>query len=77
METATLGRQHNDAQVLSIGARMHTPEEAAAFAEAFLATPFSHDPRHQRRIDLLADYERTGVAPPLPHTPPAARPGSA
>ena len=74
VETATLGRQHNDAQVLSIGARMHSPEDAAAFAEAFVGTPFSHDPRHQRRIDLVAEYERTGVAPPLP--PAAPDPGA-
>ena len=65
-ETAQLGRQHNDAQVVAIGARMHTLEEAALLAETFVATPFSHDPRHQRRIDMVADYERTGVAPALP-----------
>ena len=67
VETARLGREHNDAQVVAIGARMHSLEEAAALAEAFVSTPFSHDPRHQRRIDMLTEYERTGVAPPLPH----------
>ena len=66
LETAQLGRQHNNAQVVAIGARMHTPEEAAALAEAFVATPFSEDPRHQRRIDMVGEYERTGVAPALP-----------
>ena len=66
VETAQLGRQHNDAQVVAIGARMHSLEEAAALAEAFVSTPFSEDPRHQRRIDMLTEYERTGVAPPLP-----------
>jgi ribose 5-phosphate isomerase B len=45
---------------------MHSLEEAAGLAEAFVSTPFSHDPRHQRRIDMLLEYERTGVAPPLP-----------
>jgi ribose 5-phosphate isomerase B len=75
VETATLSRQHNDAQVLSIGARMHSLEEAAAFAEAFVTTPFSHDPRHQRRIDMLTEYQRTGVAPPLP--PAVSDPGVA
>jgi ribose 5-phosphate isomerase B len=34
--------------------------------DTFVATPFSGEPRHQRRIDLLADYERTGTPPPLP-----------
>ncbi|MGI5125176.1 ribose-5-phosphate isomerase [Pseudonocardia sp. CA-107938] len=66
VETATLGRQHNDAQVVAVGARMHTPEEATAIVEAFVTTPFSNEPRHQRRIDLLAEYERTGVPPALP-----------
>ncbi|GAA3693492.1 ribose-5-phosphate isomerase [Microlunatus aurantiacus] len=56
-ETATLGRQHNDANVISIGARMHTAAEATGFVERFLETPFSGDPRHQRRIDLLSQYE--------------------
>ena len=65
VETAQLGRQHNDAQVVAIGARMHSLEDAAALAETFVATPFSQDPRHQRRIDMVADYERTGTPPPL------------
>ena len=57
VETARLGRQHNDAQVVSIGARMHTPQEAASFLDAFLATPFSGDERHARRIRMLTEYE--------------------
>ena len=36
---------------------MHTAEEATRFVELFLETPFSEDPRHQRRIDLLTRYE--------------------
>ncbi|HEY5836275.1 ribose-5-phosphate isomerase [Streptomyces sp.] len=65
-QTASLARQHNDANVLSIGARMHTLEEALKFVEIFLATPFSHGERHQRRIGMLAAYEETGELPPLP-----------
>lgn len=57
VETARLARQHNDANVMAIGARQHTNEEAAAFVDAFLAEPFSGDERHQRRIDQLAEYE--------------------
>lgn len=57
LETARLGRQHNDANVIAVGGRMHTLEESAAFVEAFVAEPFSGDERHQRRIDQLADYE--------------------
>jgi len=59
-ETASLARQHNNAQVVSVGARMHTQDEATAIVEAFLTTAWSEEPRHQRRIDLLLDYERTG-----------------
>jgi len=57
LDTAKLARQHNDANVLAIGARQHTVEEAASFVEAYLAEPFSNNERHQRRIDQLADYE--------------------
>jgi ribose 5-phosphate isomerase B len=64
--TAQLCRLHNDAQVVAIGARMHTVEEAAAIVEAFLTTPFSGDERHARRIAMLAEYERTGHPPALP-----------
>jgi ribose 5-phosphate isomerase B len=57
LETARLGRQHNDANVIAVGGRMHSAEEATSFVEAFVAEPFSGDGRHQRRIDQLADYE--------------------
>jgi ribose 5-phosphate isomerase B len=59
LDTARLGREHNDANVISIGARMHSEEEALEMIRLFLATPFSGDPRHARRIGLLADYEKT------------------
>src|SRR5689334_7410610 len=59
-ETASLARQHNNAQVVSVGARMHTLDEATAIVEAFLTTEWSDEARHQRRIDMLLDYERTG-----------------
>jgi ribose 5-phosphate isomerase B len=68
VEIAELGRQHNDSNVCAIGARQHTPDEAAAFVDAFLATPFSGNPRHARRIAQLAEYERTRELPPLPAT---------
>src|SRR4051794_26820393 len=60
-DTARLARQHNDANVVSIGARQHPVEDARRFVEIFLATPFSAEARHQRRIDQLAEYERTGA----------------
>ncbi len=69
VETAQLARQHNNAQLIGIGGRMHSTEEALAIVDAFLATEWSDEPRHQRRIDILAEYERTGVAPEVPQPP--------
>jgi ribose 5-phosphate isomerase B len=65
-ETASLARQHNDAQVVGIGARMHTTDQATEIVQTFLATPFSEGERHKRRIALLAEYQRTGIPPALP-----------
>ncbi len=56
IETAKLCRQHNDAQVVAIGARQHGLDEATAIVRAFMAEPFSGDPRHQRRIDMIDGY---------------------
>jgi ribose 5-phosphate isomerase B len=58
--TAELARQHNDANVISIGARQHSLDEAIGFIDAFIAEPFSGDERHIRRIAQLAEYETTG-----------------
>jgi ribose 5-phosphate isomerase B len=57
-DTATLARQHNDANVVAIGGRQHSLEEAAELVLLFLGTPFSGDARHVRRIGLVTDYER-------------------
>jgi ribose 5-phosphate isomerase B len=65
VETAGLARQHNDANVVAVGARQHTLDEATRIVEAFLATPFSNAERHSRRIAQVADYERTRTLPPL------------
>ncbi|SKB01267.1 ribose 5-phosphate isomerase B [Agreia bicolorata] len=59
--TAVLARQHNDANVISIGARQHTVEEAMSLIDAFVAEPFSLEERHVRRIAQLAEYEATGA----------------
>lgn len=58
--TATLAREHNDANVISIGARQHRFEEAVRFIEKFISTPFPGEERHARRIGQLAEYETTG-----------------
>ena len=76
-ETATLGREHNDANVISVGGRMHPLEDMTRFVQVFLATPFSGDERHARRIAQLTAYETGGGLPPLPdsaigHGPDAA-----
>jgi ribose 5-phosphate isomerase B len=60
ISTAQLARQHNDANVISIGARQHTVEDATTFIDAFIAEPFSEEERHARRIAQLAEYETTG-----------------
>jgi ribose 5-phosphate isomerase B len=65
-ETAQLARRHNDANVLSLGARMYTIDEAVGFARVFISTPFSGEPRHARRLAMITDYEKTGDLPPLP-----------
>ncbi|MDT3397192.1 ribose-5-phosphate isomerase [Streptomyces sp. B1866] len=68
-ETAALGREHNDANVISVGGRMHTREEATKFVEVFLGTPYSGEERHTRRIGMISAYETTGELPPLPAAP--------
>jgi ribose 5-phosphate isomerase B len=65
-DTAVLARQHNDANVISVGGRMHTVEEMTRFVGLFLETAFTGEERHVRRIAMLTDYESTGVLPPLP-----------
>jgi ribose 5-phosphate isomerase B len=65
-QTAQLARLHNDANVLSIGAREQPIDQALTFAQTFVATAFSGETRHARRLAMIADYEATGDLPPLP-----------
>jgi ribose 5-phosphate isomerase B len=65
-DTASLGREHNDANVVAVGARMHSLDEATRLVLRFLETPFSGDPRHARRMAMVAEYERTSELPELP-----------
>jgi len=67
-EIATLAREHNDANVISVGGRMHSVDDMTRFVEVFLATAFSGDERHVRRIDQVAAYETAGDLPPLPES---------
>lgn len=57
VETAKLAREHNNANVVSVGARMHPVDEVNAIVDAFIATEYSNAERHTRRINQLSDYE--------------------
>ncbi|MFK0003646.1 ribose-5-phosphate isomerase [Paenarthrobacter sp. NPDC090522] len=61
LDTAVLARQHNDANVVAVGGRQHSVEEATELIKAFLAEPFTNAERHERRIGKIATYETTGV----------------
>ena len=60
IETAKLGRQHNNANVVAIGGRMHSEEFCLEMVDAFIAEPFSGDERHIRRINMMSKYESEG-----------------
>ena len=65
-ETARLARQHNDANVLSLGAREYSIDDAVGFAKVFVETPFSEEARHKRRLAMIAAYEESGELPAEP-----------
>lgn len=60
LDTARLARQHNNANVIAVGARQHSQDEVLELIRAFVAEPFSHDERHVRRIGKIGVYEQTG-----------------
>jgi ribose 5-phosphate isomerase B len=61
--TARLAREHNDANVISLGARQYSADEAVSFVAEFLRTPFSGEQRHARRLAQVAAYERSAAVP--------------
>lgn len=63
-DTAVLARRHNDANMISLGQRMISPDEASAIVEAWLTTPFDGG-RHTRRIYLIEHPEELPPATPL------------
>ncbi len=60
LDTAKLAREHNNANVISVGGRLHSIEDCQSFIDVFLATPFSGDERHIRRINQMSNFEITG-----------------
>lgn len=56
-ETARLARQHNNANIVSIGARMHEVAEIKEFIDTFVQEGFTEEERHLRRIEKIYEYE--------------------
>lgn len=59
-ETAKLAREHNDANVIAVGARQHSEQEVLELIKVFISEPFSGDERHARRIGKISKFELTG-----------------
>ncbi|MBU0580628.1 MAG: ribose 5-phosphate isomerase B [Candidatus Margulisbacteria bacterium] len=55
--TAKMGREHNDANILTLGARVLKKQLALDILETWLTTSFTND-RHQRRLNKIAEYEK-------------------
>ena len=57
VETAKLARDHNNANVIAVGGRMHEFSLVKEIIDIFIANPFSEDERHIRRINKIAAFE--------------------
>ena len=56
--SARLTREHNDTNMMAIGAAVVGPMLALEIVDTWLETPFSHGERHQRRVDKIMSYEK-------------------
>ena len=56
-QNVRLAREHNDANVISLGSELVDFEKAKQLAEVFLNTPFSNEERHKRRIEKIKNLE--------------------
>jgi ribose 5-phosphate isomerase B len=65
-ELAALAREHNNAQVVSIGARFTDEDVAKQIVDTFVAMDFTNEPRHARRVGMVTAYEKSGELPALP-----------
>ena len=66
VETAQLAREHNNANMIGLGGRMHSEEETLAIVDAFITQPWTGVERHARRVNTLLEYEASGVPPAVP-----------
>ena len=60
IETAKLAKDHNNANVIAVGGRMHEISFVKEMIDAFIGEPFSHDERHVRRIKKISDFDNKG-----------------
>ena len=67
-ELAALAREHNNAQVVSIGARFTSVDVAKEIVDTFVRTEFTDEARHSRRLGMVTAYENTGDLPELPES---------
>lgn len=56
-ENVRLSREHNDANILSLGSEFESLEKAKVLVKIFLETPFSGEERHRRRIEEIENIE--------------------
>jgi len=54
---AQMAKEHNNANIICLGARTNTLDEIIEFVTIYLETKFSHGERHMKRLDMIQRYE--------------------